>query len=304
MKTLKLIFVLLVVLLSLNTKSKAQNYEWAPVGATWYYTQLSWGEIIYEKIKCIEKVTIGGKICKKLHREVIYDKKKLWCDFLDWDIITYSDSGKIYYYDDKTQEFRLLYNFKAKPGEKWTIKYNRYDLALDSLAIKVDSINYTIINGNKLKIFYIQQYTYGGMYSFSLYRTIIENIGHVLYLLPQNATCDPFTGPLRCYEDSIIGLYETGKAPYCDYIFTDIKKHNKTEDILVFKNFNHIDIEILESGKYIKQIQLFDILGKLIFEIKIRKYKYSIDLSKYKPGIYFCKIQLNDLKEINYKLIN
>src|SRR5690606_9433313 len=70
---------------------------------------------------------------------------------------------------------------------------------------------------------------------------IIERIGSSLYLLPPLYLCygacdmDYFEG-LRCYEDTVIGLYESGLNPCDTIIWLSNENFVQTENFRIYPN--------------------------------------------------------------------
>jgi hypothetical protein len=88
---------------------------------------------------------------------------------------------------------------------------------------KIDSVTTVTINGVSLKkqfVSYTLWSNYGPVYYSS---TIIEALGDLQFMFnifPSFVmSCDMnYSSGLRCYDDNIIGHYETGIAPSCTYI--------------------------------------------------------------------------------------
>ena len=193
--------------------------EWAPIGAKWYISvieslmPLNEGYILYEvsrdtlmedkKVKVITKTYFhsNGQDVTALESEY-----------------TYQEDGIVYYL--KNGRFYTLYDFNAKQGDKWTVygsgKY-REICDYDSLGVVVvDSVSTVIVNDQTLKAIYTSPDSASDWYFEGV---ILERIGNITHLFPQSEGCvldfPDGEGSLRCYEDSIIGIYKGG---YCQLI--------------------------------------------------------------------------------------
>lgn len=167
--------------------------EWAPIGASWHYTVPQWPFISYEKISSEKDTIILGQNCKKLisrtgDSEIIREPARF----------TYMEDQKVYHYIPSLEKFGLLYDFTKEAGDTWTV-----ETSLGDFSITVDSIDFVHINDSSLKIQYVNDNGWGHFRG-----SIIEGIGHMQYLFPVPGLADPALGPFRCYEDSILGLFQ------------------------------------------------------------------------------------------------
>jgi len=265
--------------------------EWAPIGAKWHYTERFFGwnpiEIDYIKIESVKDTIVAGKSCKKLTK-----RHNIGCtDRPDIEYM-YSENDQVFFYDTSFNAFQVLYDFGADQGDSWIILVKDMQPDdIDTLIVKVDSTNQIIINGISLKQFFvtydfrnetIPNYTYNS--------TIIESIGDLWYMFnyyPEWAFgCDAnFSEGLRCYEDSIIGLYETGIADSCEYIklwtVSESIDHSPitlypipADDVLLVKG------ELCNPMHY----KIVDINGKVVQADELKNNK--IPVQRFSPGLY------------------
>ena len=212
--------------------------EWAPIGATWYYTEKfsTWNRYDedYIKFESVKDTVISGKNCRKITK-----RHKLVCNDRPRSEFMYDENGKVYFYDGQINDFQVLYDFTANQGDSWTILVKQQDVGFDTLSIVVDSADVVSINGIDLKQLYV---TYNFIYelysevwdTMTYHSRIIEKIGDIHYMfnfVPAWAlVCDAnYSAGLRCYEDSIIGLYETGLAVSCNY------RHKVMQEIMTIR---------------------------------------------------------------------
>jgi hypothetical protein len=65
---------------------------------------------------------------------------------------------------------------------------------------------------------------------------------------------------------------------------------------------SHINILSSDTSDVITYIQLFDILGKLIYEENVNKSSLQINMSSYNEGVYFVRI-ISNKSEFKHKII-
>lgn len=292
----------------------AQN--WAPIGATWYYSEgfFSWNEYDedYINFESVSDTLIEGKSCRKITK-----RHKPACNDRPWVEYMYSENGKVYFFDPNFNDFQIIYDFSAEQYDSWTILVNDDAMrSVDTLNIIVDSTEMIDINGFNLKQLYVTyQFIYdyfneGDIDTLSYQSRIIEQIGDINYMFNYapawSFACDGnFYKGIRCYEDTIIGLYETGIADSCDYRhpFTDNIEEVENGDVIIklFPNPTNRYISInSEKTIDIERIQLFTLSGK---EMKIQINQSKIDLGYIPEGIYILKMYLNNNQIINRKII-
>ena len=198
--------LLFIIVISLNTIVTAQ-VEFAPVGARWtsdYHQSVSpfvfpqyW---VPKFLDCTGTDTIQGYVCKKLEGD-------LACAFVDTPIYIRQDGGKVYFYNNQTEDFHLLYDFDAAIGETWTISGVPYfsNNFYDELEVTVVAIEEILIGGNVLKKMSLDFYIpISPNYQPEWSDIIIEKIGNLDQLFPRHGLCDaPYRG-LRCYQDSLL----------------------------------------------------------------------------------------------------
>jgi hypothetical protein len=299
MNQVKSIF-LLVLVLSGSQFLKAQ--EWAPVGAKWTYT-LSFatsGDIDTLLIRSISDTIIQGKQCKILRKTTGV------CDDRGIKEYMYSDSGKVYFFDDSRLRFQMLFNINAVTNDSWIWYPN--DLPYqDSIVVKVDSVSTMSINSIILKVVFVK-YTFSSSWQPTGNGKIIENLGDTYYMFPWVfGACDMmFGGPLRCYEDSIIGHYETGVVPTCNYKNVGINEETKTNnEFKIYPNpfINSFTLEKLNEGfSNNDYFEIVNLLGERIFYSGFSKMILTTDLYDKPDGIYFMRIHTNGSNSY-YKIV-
>ncbi len=199
--------------------------EWAPVGASWYYTEQFFYpipiEIDYIKIESVKDTLIAGIPCRKLVKR----HNPACCDRPLTEYM-YSENNKVYFYDSAFSTFQVLYDFGAETGESWSFLIKDYmdPTDTDTMNVVVDSTEIVLINGFPLKRMYVTYHFFNETDpSYTYNSTITERLGDESYMFnyfPEWAFgCDGnFAQGLRCYEDSVIGHYESGIVDSCTYV--------------------------------------------------------------------------------------
>ncbi len=292
---MKTIFTLIFCLFSWMT---ASAQEWAPAGAIWHYTEYYFGPtLITEGFMTIESTgdtMVAGHLCRKL-------VKGSYPGCMDRPAVefTYSQDDKVYFYDAPFNTFQVLYDFGANAGDSWTILVK--DMFppddVDTLIVMVDSATLITINGaslKKLSVTYRFRSEWDPNYNYP--GTIIQSVGDLNYMFhwyPQWAMgCDAnFSGGLRCYEDSLIGLYETGIADSCDYIkyWTGTGETSKPA-ILIGPNPAHDFLYVNADHNLPSFYRILDIAG--VCRASSALSGNRIPLQGLAPGIYV--VELSD----------
>lgn len=102
--------------------------------------------------------------------------------------------------------------------------------------------------------------------------------------------CDiNFIQGIRCYEDSILGLFQTGMASSCDFSSVDIDEFPLPEKYAIFPNpvtnelyFNNIDNTTIS-------VTIYNIYGSIIQTLKTNDNK--INISNLKNDVYLIMVK-------------
>ncbi len=286
--------------------------EFAPIGAEWHYSRIE-GLMPPDEGYTVYKVTkdtiIEGKTVRVIRKTYHHANG-----------VTITELGNEYMYEEdkkvycwKNQHFYLLYDFNAQPGDRWTI-YGEDNIGnfckYDSLGIVVvDSVKTVKINGYDLKALYTSPYE---LSNWSFNGVILEHIGCVTHILPQAKECvldiPHENGPLRCYEDSILGKYKTdywdNSNFECDVLFyytsvSDIEYNlvnifpNPVEDYLSFQLFD------ISNKSESFQIEILNLNGQVL---KTHQTTDKVFVGDFLPGIYLLRIS-NSPQVLCFKFI-
>lgn len=267
--------------------SNAQG-NFAPVGTIWHYSIEDWAtQISYPVIvESTDTVTVGGKLCRKI--EVTGQVCTLQYTYYIYDI-----NDSVFIYLQSSNSFGLLYDFNAQQGDTLNLS-SEPSGQLSQFVTVVDSVGTININGSirKLISWHTDHTNWSGGYPLEMYGPVIEGLGDMSFLLPQVAVCDPQPAGLRCYQDSIIGLYITGLAPECDTVFTVGIDKFSVFTLQIYPNPVFNSAEIRSHQEFLNAtIGVFDMNGRPYYADKnFTGNEYKFDASALPPGVYSLKI--------------
>ena len=263
--------------------------EFAPVGATWYFSVLGPGipGLAWDaaKFECTGTKDIQGKTCKEI--------KGIGSFF--------QDGEKVFYFDEEKQKFKMIYNFAAKKGDTWFLSPWKTGMGKgflkDSSQIKVDSVYTTLIAGvsRKVQDIIIKKPINGNPVLW--FSKNIEGIGNEFFILPGFGCCEfPYVG-LRCYEGNGQKFSRLKPNEFCD----KQGKLSKTEDTQEVNASLSLDRQNaflkFENQTFQKGIfHLYDTQGNLTASHPLLQNhdEYRFDISNLTNGMYFWHLVLDD----------
>ena len=311
MKT-KIFFTCLVF--CFTWQANAQT-EFAPISAKWYYNCCAEGGIERSHLNYIvsEKDTIVEEnTCRVLKQ--YYDNSTI----ANEKYIIKQEQGKVYYYHQ--DRFNLLFDFDAELDDivEFTFKYRKYDEdnfpaykdTILSARYRIESVT---TNAQNLKIFATEileedKFVYYGMEILPRYYSYTEKIGYDSEFMPilDNAAHTAIqTFPmLRCYSDadfSFVSERWLATSLPCNYsIATDIR-HPKDENVTIYPN--PFGDKIFVSSYNGGNIEIIDMVGKIVYDSKLSNGINEISTSHFPKGIYVVKIQNPDNSIQIFKIV-
>ena len=256
--------------------------------AVWHYNQTMFvpGGNSFRIFKVVGEEIIDGKLC----RIVIGTCQ---CSEYESPHYMYQDGEKIYRYNEESGEFTLLYDFTLVPGD--TMSY--HSEATGDTYYLLDSIT-NLISGNET--LRVQHFTLLEGWA-DIGQRVYERIGSNWCLVPQLGNCDPNTGPLRCYEDSLVGLIKfLPENLECDYVTGTLDLNVPT--LVLYPN-PATNVVTIEASDIISVIQLIDLSGNTLL-IETCEIEYCmLDIQQYAPGMIFLKITFKDGSLVVRKVI-
>lgn len=296
----------LIILTTLICVTACGQKEFAPFGATWYYSKVEnfAGEEGYIKIVSERDTLIENKQSKVL-------STKYYSSNGDSSVLNnfyiYQTGDTIYYWIDES--FHILYNFSLEKKDTMKI-YSKDIFCSDNEShfgeIKVDTVINLTINGIELKKI-ITSPIQGSAYKYP--GPFIEIIGGLNGIHPVDTGCTydvfPEIGDLRCYYDEFIGHYHVPNSAPCDSLLTTVNPIFKDIKLNVLywpeiKSFS-VDLSMLnQSDEFL--LKVYDIYGRNIYintvHSKAVKPYIPIDIT----GIYILQIINNQKIIYNEKI--
>lgn len=264
------------------------SQNWANYNSEWHYNQINFftpPNLSYIKFEAIGDTLINGDSVK-----IILEENVSFADTVSKKIFMKSDSDKVYLYVPEISAYKLIYDFAANTGDTIEV-FCRQAFQDSTIKVHVDSISTLDINNNALRVQYVSQIDSEGD-EYYMEGEIIENIGWTGFMFPLHAWADPpYGGPLRCFQNDIIGLYKLTEID-CDYV-TSTKIISTEYEIKLYPNpaKNYITVTCPSNIK-IQKIELFDTSGRNLKtweNMNLSGSKLSIE--NVIPGIYFLKME-------------
>ncbi len=272
------------VLLLLLPLSPVNSQEWAPLGATWYleaYDLYAKEFVRFSRLVSVGDTIVQGQPCKIIARDEITCLARPKIEYM------YEQEGRVYYYNFDLEDFTLLVDFTAEPGETWEIHLWFFT---DTIQIRVDSISWMPTETDSLRVQHVSA-SMDGVHFYQEGKQVIERIGFsdgLFYDISGNFPCDiNFEGPLRCYEDDQIGQVKFVDFA-CDLVPVEQAAQEPAE-VRVYPNPTDgvISLEhaLLSHALTYRLVTVQGVpasAGQVI--------KDQIDLSGCAPGLYFLHI--------------
>ncbi len=280
---------LLLTLLFVSTSGFSQT--WAPDGAKWHYTLnfLSATYYSYNSYTVQGDTVINGTTCSRLRRHTYS------CNYRPDTEYMYRDSNKVYFWNSGDSSFSLLYDFGAQTGDSYKIAPVETIFPTppyDTITVTVDSVYTLNINGQNRQVQVVHQ-SRAAWPNIVTNHSIIEGIGSTWQMFTwDNIICDSqWDRELRCYEDTLLGAYNTEVADSCDEEFfgTTAMDQGIQSHFTVYPKpaSEFVSWKGVENG-YVKA-RLIDIKGQVIREVETAERK--IDVRELENGLYFIEVE-------------
>jgi len=294
--------------------SAQAQYEFAPIGAEWYYNySIGVPENHFNHIVSEKDTTIDGSNCRILNQ--YYDKS----DIASEKYIIKQEEGKIYHYYQG--QFHLLFNFDAQINDtvilSFMYKYHIYDddlSIIDTIFTARFKIEDITTNAQNLKTFNIAILdedvlvdTWGNIVPHYTINSYTEKIGFHTEFMPIFANTAYETAEhfwwLRCYSDDNFSIISDNWIEFsfpCNYCKDIGINTNKDEDVNIYPNpFNNNVFVFTNNGGNIK---IIDIFGKIVYNSELLDGLNEISTNNFSKGIYFVKVNNNNNNK-SYKIV-
>lgn len=259
----------------------AQGFDFAPVGAKWYYKQSSFNYPYPEEFSLVEvtgEAVFQGQLCRVI-------EGLTGCGLPNPSYV-FTRNDSTFFWSQFTASFELLYDFSASVGDIWRI--GGLGLTGDSLSVHVDSIGQRIVNTDTLKTWHI---SYLGCYDWG--NEIMEKVGNLRFLSPSFCLCENNPFGVRCYFDQSSDYHF---VPYpCDtsILLVGTNSLDLPNRIQCSPNPFHESITITtESLSESLTFLLFDNVGNLVRHQHFSG-SIAIETTSLPPGIYFWSVEMS-----------
>ena len=255
---MKKIFTILIVVLSIQGFTQG----WAEVGSIWHYTKGTVNPDLtsFTTFESVSDTIINGIACKHIVQvDRAYDTTSVYSHYM------YSSNDSVFFFRDG--EFHLLLYFSAVAGDTIVLGYGT--ASGDPLLMIVDSTSTINVNGETRTIQYVDC---GDGLVIEYADEVIEGIGSTAYMFP---TLDgELYGSLRCYEDSVVGLFLSPFHPNhgwnfedCEEIITGIDEMAIDQNLKAYPNpfTTSTAIGFALNRKSKIQISIFNTIGEEVF---------------------------------------
>lgn len=271
-------FTLFLIIITFNLSAQ----QWAPLGAKWYYSMatINPNEHNVKTFESISDTVINSTTCRK-----IIESGNFTNPLSSKYHYMFSRNDSVFFYANGA--FNLLYDFGAQAGDTILLPYFH---TMDSVPLKmiIDSVRTININGQSRKI---QSIRCGDGIFIEFGSKIIEGIGSTFFMFP---TYDlTYDGPIRCYEDAIIGHYnQPSWTMACDTIFYSGIEENAPNAVRIFPNpaNNKIFVETPDACS----VEIMNMQGQIMCSNPEMLSQTSIDISEFPAGLYLLKLRFSE----------
>ncbi|MFO7789922.1 MAG: T9SS type A sorting domain-containing protein [Bacteroidales bacterium] len=297
---------------SIKNDSTKMDWEWAPVGAVWMYSDTGFGYETYYFVRSEKDTVFMGKDCKKLKLEKYEESSSLVLD-VDYRY-TYQEGGKIYMYSFGEGEFQQLYDYTATEGDTIRVycplaPQNCYaDFVVDSVVERMPGgwpgTTYPVCETNtKIKTFHLDLFYHSGGEGCGVLTPNNSPVGHYVSFAGAVASdmCDVYEGGtnsrvFNCYYDGNVNIFSSHNDSCISYYqeHLDILQNHVNSKIDVYPNPVDDVLTIKLNQPKGDLIKIFDATGRLIYQNHVCSKKHTVSFTGYPAGLYIVTINNNE----------
>ena len=255
-------------------------------GSEWYYEIVDEnGSVTYQHLEYTADTTVNHKDVQIIIRtNTLYDKgehQEVTREYL------YLEDEVVYWWNKDLQEFTVLYDLGAQPGDSWVIK-----VGTETLTMHVDAVDQYYYEGQLFRMLYVsdEDDIFGG--------TIVCGVGHLSSFFPERLMTRGKgfrVHGLRCYWN-YGNLLFTMNRDDCDAIYANL--HNgldePTENVFsIYPNPTHgvLVVETVCTPSLPNQTyHITNLMGQILMTGQITAENQQIDVSELPQGMYFISI--------------
>ena len=256
-------------------------------GSEWYYEiQNNDGSITYQHLEQVADTTVSGKeVTIIIRTNTLYDKSEhteVTREFV------YEENNVVYWWNPTLQEFTVLYDLGAQPGDSWVIK-----VGMESLTMHVDAVDQYEYEGRVFKMMQVSDVD--DLFS----GTIVSGIGHLTSFFPERLMTrgkNYRVEGIRCYWRNGELVFKYGDKD-CDEVYEEW--HNGIEEdgpstgsgtLTVYPNPVHgvLIVETCHGASLQDQTyRITNLMGQTLMTGAITTETQQIDVSNLSQGMYF-----------------
>jgi hypothetical protein len=276
--------------------------HWFPLGTSVTYNQSNQIDFPYSswsaEWKVTDTATKKGKLCQKFTLGPSVPP--------NYEMYVYEDSGVVYWFRPKLDEFTVLYDFNKAVGESWLIKGvetwrdRPRDTGSCELVARVTTKGTDTINGFPLRTMDIKIDNFSG-YAEGFDGKVIEYIGSFRCPRP-----DPYRScggvsetqdfwDIRCFDHPEIGFHKYTTRTECKYSSTSVKEMKQgTVKLSPNPGTGLYQLDLKIEGQEETMLNVYDLTGRLFARQVLRNGSNTIDISFCAAGVYHYQVIEND----------
>ena len=257
-----------------------------PWQSEWYY-EIQWddGSTTYQHLEYTSDTTIDSSRPKVIVRSNTHYDRDTISEVTHEYIL--EEGNKVYWWNKDLQEFTVLYDYAAEPGDEWEIK-----VGTEYITVHVDDVDIFEYDGKTYKRLYISDI--GNIFN----GEIVVGLGHMTSFFPEklmNQGKGFRVDGLRCYWVGDALLYHNGDEN-CDAVHSELQDLDETmkdATFVVYPNPANNILFVETHGRASLQDQTYritNLMGQTLLQGNIMAETQQIDMSNLTKGMYFITI--------------
>ena len=256
----------------------------------WYYEiQNENGSITYQHLEYASDTTVNNKdVVIIIRTNTLYDKSDHYEVTREY---IYEEDDVVYWWNKTLQEFTVLYDLGAQPGDSWVIK-----VGTSSLTMHVDAVEQYEYEGRVFKM--LQVSDVDDLFS----GTIVCGIGHLTSFFPERLMTRGKgyrVEGIRCYWREGELVFKHGDKD-CDEVYQEY--HNGIEEdgpstgsgaLTVYPNPTH-NVLVVETCHGVslptQTYRITNLMGQTLMTGTITAETQQVDVSNLPEGMYFITV--------------
>ncbi len=262
-------------------------------GNEWYYEILNDdGSITYQYLQQAGDTLVNNEEPHIIIRiNTLYDKGEHVVTSHEY---IFDRDDKVYWWNKDLQEFTVLYDYSAEPGDEWEIK-----VGTETLVMHVDAVDEYEYEGRMFKMLQVsdENNVFSG--------TIVCGIGHLTSFFPErlmNSSKGYRVEGIRCFWKDEQLLFKYGEKD-CDEVYEEFHDYGLDEPtgdsgLQIYPN--PCDGILTISGAQPGEYRITNLLGQNLTTSRIDTENQQINVAALPTGVYFINIDGKTTKFVKY----